>query len=395
LRPVILSGLVSGVIFSCQAQENIPVTQASKSVQQTSYVWKLPEGFPHPSVPQDNPMTDAKVDLGRHLFYDTRLSLNNTMSCASCHEQKKAFSEDKPVAIGVTQEKHPRNSMALVNIAYASVFNWSNPHVDKLENQMLTPMFGENPPELGMVGKEQELIDRLNTVPLYQDKFKAAFPESKDPFSILNLTRAIASFERSLISANSPYDRYIYQGDTEAISNSAKRGEALFFSERLECFHCHGGFNFSDASVHEASTFVEFNFHNNGLYNINGQGLYPANNTGLYELTHKAEDMGKFKAPTLRNIAKTAPYMHDGSIASLAAVVDHYAAGGREIKTGPYTGLGAENKHKSGFVKGFELNPQEKADLLAFLNSLTDESFLNNPDFSDPFNAQESDRAGN
>lgn len=399
MRPVILSGLVSCVIFSCQTQKPsltapaTPLTQPTQALE--AYNWNLPEGFPLPSVPEDNPMSAEKVDLGRHLFYDTRLSINNSMSCASCHDQKKAFAESKPVAIGVTKQQHPRNSMALINIAYASVLNWSNPHVDKLENQMLTPMFGENPPELGMVGKKQELLDRLQAVPLYQNKFKMAFPAESEPFSVLNITRAIASFERSLISAHSPYDRYIYQGDSKALSNSAKRGEALFFSERLECFHCHGGFNFSDASVHDASTFIEFNFHNNGLYNLKDEGLYPANNTGLYELTHKAEDMGKFKAPTLRNIAKTAPYMHDGSIASLEAVIDHYAAGGREISTGPNAGSGSKNPYKSGFVKGFELSPQEKADLLAFLNSLTDEQFLNNPALSDPFTAQDSDSEGN
>lgn len=395
---VFLSWLVSCAIFSCQTKNNqqespLKIQRPLGEIAQ-SYTWKVPKGFPLPVVPTDNPMSNEKVDLGRHLFYEPRLSLDQSMSCASCHDHKKAFSEAKEVAIGVTKEKHPRNSMALINLAYASVLNWSNPHVDKLENQMLTPLFGETPPELAMVGKEQELLERLRTQPLYQEKFKAAFPDEIEPFSITNLTRSIASFERSLISANSPYDRFIYQGDKTALSESAKRGENLFYSERLECFHCHGGFNFSDASHHAKSAFIEFNYHNTGLYNLNEKGDYPANNTGLYELTHKPADMGKFKAPTLRNIAKTAPYMHDGSIATLEAVIAHYAAGGREIVSGPYAGKGSENPNKSGFVKGFQLSTQEESDLIAFLNSLTDQAYLNNPAFSDPFQAQESTSTG-
>lgn len=329
-------------------------------------------------------MTEAKVELGRHLFYDKRLSLDGSMSCASCHEQQKAFSDGKAVPSGVTGKQLSRNSMALFNLAYTPVLTWANPQLKHLETQMLIPLFGEDPPELGLVGQEQALLERLAALPLYQQLFQAAFPDKANPFTLQQLTEAIASFERSLVSADSPYDRYVYGGDDNAISAAAKRGEALFFSERLECFHCHGGFNFSDSVQHAGSAFEEFNFHNTGLYNLDGKGAYPADNTGLHDLTHRPEDMGKFKAPSLRNIAVTAPYMHDGSVASLDEVIDHYAAGGRTLSTGPYAGKGADSPYKSGFVKGFQLSPAERADLKAFLNSLTDESFLNNPAYAAP-----------
>lgn len=384
-----LALLMACAIFSCQspnglASEALPTSSPSSQPAASSYRWQLPEGFPQPLVPEGNPMTEAKVELGRHLFYDKRLSLDGSMSCASCHEQQKAFSDGKAVPSGVTGKQLSRNSMALFNLAYTPVLTWANPQLKHLETQMLIPLFGEDPPELGLVGQEQALLERLAALPLYQQLFQAAFPDKANPFTLQQLTEAIASFERSLVSADSPYDRYVYGGDDNAISAAAKRGEALFFSERLECFHCHGGFNFSDSVQHAGSAFEEFNFHNTGLYNLDGKGAYPADNTGLHDLTHRPEDMGKFKAPSLRNIAVTAPYMHDGSVASLDEVIDHYAAGGRTLSTGPYAGKGADSPYKSGFVKGFQLSPAERADLKAFLNSLTDESFLNNPAYAAP-----------
>lgn len=369
-----------GMFLACQ-----PAEQPVLASPPEAYGWNLPEGYPVPAIPADNPMNQAKVDLGRHLFYERALSLDQSLSCASCHEQARAFSDGKSLPTGVTGVKHPRNSMALVNLAYSNTLTWNNPHLSRLETQMLLPIFGETPPEMAMSGKEDLLLERLKAKPLYQAKFKAAFANDPQPISLLHLTQALASFERSLISANSPYDRYVYLGDEKALSESARRGEALFFSETTECFHCHGGFNFSDSSGHAGTTFVETPFHNTGLYNLDGKGAYPPDNTGVYELSHQERDMGRFRAPTLRNIAVSAPYMHDGSIATLEEVIEHYAAGGRRITQGAYAGNGAANPYKSGFVKGFNLSTQEKADLIAFLKSLTDEQFLSNPAYSDPF----------
>jgi cytochrome c peroxidase len=332
-------------------------------------------------------MTAAKVELGRYLFYDTRLSVNGRQSCASCHDQSKAFTDGKARAVGATGETHPRSSMSIVNIAYTPVLTWANPNMKRLERQALVPMFGEHPVELGLSGKETEALARLKAEERYHRLFPESFPGEAEPFTIDNVTKAIAAFERTLISGDSPYDRYL-NGDKRAISLSAKRGEALFFSERLECFHCHGGFNFSQSVDHEGKAFAEIEFHNTGLYNLDGKGAFPKDNTGAYEITGRPEDMGKFRAPSLRNIAVTAPYMHDGSISTLEEVIDHYAAGGRTIRAGEYKGVGSASPHKSAFVKGFKLTAQEKRDLIAFLKSLTDEKFLRDPRFSDPWTQQ-------
>jgi cytochrome c peroxidase len=254
-----------------------------------------------------------------------------------------------------------------------------------LEQQALLPLFGESPVELGMSGKEDLLLERIAADPRYVDMFAAAFPGEESPITLKNLVRAIASFERSVISYRSPWDRYNYGGDPTALSESQKRGKDLFFSEKLECFHCHGGFNFSDSVAHDGTTFTETMFHNTGLYNIGGTGAYPDASRGVYDITHIDTDMGRFRAPTLRNIALTAPYMHDGSAGTLSDVLDHYAAGGRTIDSGPYAGVGSENPYKSELINGFDLTTQEKIDVMAFLQALTDEELAADPRFSDPF----------
>ncbi len=345
--------------------------------------WELPPGFPTPRVPADNPMSAEKVTLGRHLFYDKRLSGNETFSCASCHLQSRAFADPLPRGAGSTGEVHPRGAMSLANVAYASALTWVNPTVRTLEAQALVPMFGETPVELGLAGREQEFLARLGADARYRRLFAAAFPGDRDPVSLGNVTKAIASFERVLISGDSPYDRAMHGG--AALPAAARRGEQLFFSERLECFHCHGGFNLSGGTDHVGMAFPEMEFHNTGLYNIGGRGGFPAENPGLKEFSGRREDEGKFKAPTLRNIALTAPYMHDGSIATLDGVIEHYAAGGRTIRDGPYAGVGSENPNKSEFINGFELTADERRDLLAFLHSLTDSTFITDPRFADPW----------
>lgn len=349
------------------------------------YEWDLPPGFPYPNVPSDNPMTAEKVELGRYLFYDRRLSLNEKQSCATCHRQDRAFADTRDRGLGSTGQLHPRGPMSLANVAYSPVLTWANPNVRQLETQALVPMFGEDPVELGMSGREATLLSRLKALPRYWRLFSNAYPGEADPFSIANVTRAIASFERTILSGDSPYDRYRRGDDPAAISDSAKNGEALFFSERLECFHCHGGFNFTGTVDYYGKGFAEVEFHNTGLYNLKGPFSYPEPNLGLYLFTQSPEDVGKFKAPTLRNIALTAPYMHDGSIRTLPEVIDHYQAGGRTILSGPRAGVGANNPAKSEFVKGFDLTAQEKTDLLAFLESLTDETLLTNRRLSNPW----------
>ncbi len=348
------------------------------------YAWQLPEGFPEPLVPADNPMSEEKVELGRFLFYDERLSANGTQACASCHEQARAFSDGRVTPVGSTGHAVPRNSPGLANVAYLSTYTWANPLLDTLEAQALVPLTGEAPVELGTGAHVEEVMQRFREDGRYAELFRAAFPGEEDPFKLPNVARALASFQRTLLSGNAPFDRF-QRGDPEALSPAARRGMELFFGERAECYHCHGGPHLTNSFRTTDVSPSEEDFQNNGLYNVDGAGAYPEPNTGLFEFTRDAADMGRFRVPSLRNVALTAPYMHDGSIATLAEVVEHYAQGGRNIPTGPYAGDGRENPHKSSLVRPFPLSEEERADLLAFLESLTDTDFVNEPRFSNPF----------
>ena len=330
--------------------------------------------LPKPRVPVDNPITPEKVRLGRLLFYDKRMSVNGTTSCATCHRQELAFTDGRACAVGATGQTHPRGAMSLVNVAFNTSFNWSDPTVHSLEEQALKPMFSTSPIELGVQKAELLRLIRCNTN--YRSLFPRAFPKETNPYTIANIAKAIATFERTIVSVGSAYDRFHLDGDESAISESAKRGEILFFLDGgPSCFRCHGGFNFSDA--------VEF--HNTGLYNLAGQFSYPVPNRGLYEHTKRLADVGKFRAPTLRNIAVTAPYMHDGSIATLDDVLSHYASGGRTISSGPFAVVGHDNPAKDKLVHGFPMTPQNRADLIEFLRSLTDQNLLHDERLSDPW----------
>lgn len=335
------------------------------------YQWNLPKGFPKPYVPADNPMSEAKVELGRYLFFDTRLSVNGKSSCATCHNQELAFTDGRAVGLGATGESHTRGAMSLVNVAWSASLTWSNPEMKSLEKQALVPMFGEHPIELGL-REGGPFLATVRADAQYRVLFERAFPDQAESERVttLNITRAIASFERSIVSARSPYDRYHYGGEDNAVSDAAKRGEVLFFNQHLSCFRCHGGFNFTDTTVSERNPERAIEFHNTGLYKP-----YPAPNIGIAEFTRRPEDSGKFKAPTLRNIALTAPYMHDGSIATLEGVLDHYAAGGRAH----------DNANKDPLIGGFTLTPQDRADLIEFLKSLTDTELIRDPRFANPW----------
>jgi cytochrome c peroxidase len=349
-----------------------------------AWTWELPEGFPEPHVPADNPMTADKVELGRHLFYDERLSHSGTMACASCHEQARAFTDGKATTEGSTGHALPRSSMSLTNVAYLSVYTWANPKLADLEAQALVPMFADFPLELGVQQDTPAVLRRFAEDPEYALLFAAAFPEDEEPVTVERITQALAAFERTLISGDSAYDRYTYGGETEAMSAAAVRGMALFFSERAECYHCHAGAAFTTSFRSAGSEPGPPDFQNNGLYNVGGTGAYPPGNGGLYEFTGDPRDQGKFRVPTLRNVGLTAPYMHDGSLKTLAEVVEHYAAGGRDVTDGPFAGDGRDNPQKSPLVREIDLTDAEKADLVAFLESLTDEGFVTDPRFGPP-----------
>ncbi len=350
-----------------------------------SWTWDLPPGFPQPQVPADNSMSAAKVELGRHLFYDKRLSGNETASCAGCHAQERAFTDGRGRALGSTGQIHPRGAMSLTNVSFNVTLGWANPTLKTLEEQARTPMFNETPVELGLARREEEMLQRLREVPQYRDLFADAFPPDAEPFTLLNVLRALASFERTLISGSSPYDRLTFLDEHDALSESARRGMLLYFSERVPCSKCHGGFNFSGPVRFQGKKEPKSRFHNTGLYNLRGSGDVPRDNPGLAEHTGRRRDRGRFRAPTLRNIGVTAPYMHDGSMATLEEVMDHYARGGRIIAAGPFAGDGRLSPRKSELLQGFEITADEKADLVAFLLSLTDERFLRDPKLSNPW----------
>lgn len=326
-----------------------------------AFVWPLPAHVAPPPVPADNPMSEAKVALGRRLFYDRRLSGNGRLACGDCHQQARAFTDGATVPVGATGARHVRNTLGLGNVAYASTLTWANPVLTSLEQQVALPLFGEAPMELGA---DAAVLARLAEAPDYPEAFARAFPDEPAATRIgwSTVARALASFQRILLSFDSPYDRFL-AGDPGALSPAAERGRLLFGSDRLGCAGCH-----------EGPLVAGRGFFNTGLYDLDGRGAYPTRNTGLFDLTGRPEDMGRFRPPSLRNVAVTGPYMHDGSVETLGEVVDLYAAGGRA----------PDSPLKSERLRDFRLEPEEKADLLAFLNALTDRDFLTRPSIADP-----------
>jgi len=366
------------------SSEPPPAASAAPSVRE---LLRLPDHFSEPAIPEYNPLTAEKIALGRRLFYDKRLSGNETQSCSSCHQQHLAFADGRVTPSGSTGDVLRRNSQGLANVAYYTTYAWGNNVLREIEDQIHVPIESDNPVELGVVdGIREAVLERFEADDTYRRLFAAAFPESGNAVSVNRIAFALASFCRTLISGESSYDRY-YQGDKTALTEQQIRGLRFFNSERGECFHCHNGINFSISyrDVHTTAGTIIFPFFNNGLYNIGGDGGYPLGNQGIFELTQNFFDRGLFRPQGLRNVALTAPYMHDGSVATLRDVALHYARGGRLIDSGPYAGDGRLSPLKSGLIRGFAATDDEIDDLVAFLESLTDETFVTNPDLSDPF----------
>jgi cytochrome c peroxidase len=322
---------------------------AAADDQVHAYQWHLPPGFPLPAVPADNPMSAAKAALGRRLFNDARFSLTGTYSCASCHQRALAFTDSRARAIGATGDAVRRSAMSLANVAYNAAFTWGNSNVRSLEAQMRTPLFNTHPVEMGVSGGAA--LAAINADPRYRQQFLDAFGAA-NPVSLQHLIQAIAAYERTLISGRAAFDRYVFDDEAGAMTEEAKRGMALFYSTRVGCARCHSGLNFSGPIRYQGHERVSALFANNGL----PRGA----DRGLLDVTGRHADFGKFKVPTLRNIALTAPYMHDGSLPTLQAVLAHYMRGGPRLPP-------------------FRLSDSEQADLLAFLDSLTDRTFVSDP----------------
>lgn len=311
--------------------------------KETPFELPIPYGIPQPKIPEANLPTLSRVELGKRLFFDKTLSSDSSVSCASCHAADKAFSDGKAVSTGVHKKTGTRNSMALINLAWSNSFFWDG-GVPTLEMQVLKPLTSKE--EMNM--PVEEALNRIRKNPDYKTLFRKAYGKDPDAESLF---KAIACFERTLLSFNSKFDMYFYQ-KRDVFNESELRGYKLFFDNngKVHCASCHSGVNFTNNS-----------FQNNGLYLE-----YP--DEGRYKITSKNSDKGKFKVPTLRNIALTAPYMHDGSLKTLEEVIEHYNTGGKlHPNKSPHVHI-----HPS-----LELTETDKQDLVNFLKTLTDENFIN------------------
>ena len=309
------------------------------------------------TIPADNPTTQEGVYLGRMLFYEPRLSATKTISCATCHQQARAFTDGLPQSVGVKGKRTHRNSMSLANLLWVRQLFWDG-RSNSLEEQAMVPLAHAD--EMG--AKPGEATKALQKTAPYPALFKRVF--GSDTITDVRIGKAIAQFERILISANSPYDRYL-QGQYQ-LTEVEQRGLQLFNRAPSadgtvrggNCAHCHGG----------PKLYQEL-FHNNGLDQT-------APDAGRQAITGLALDRGRFRVPTLRNIALTAPYMHDGRLATLEAVLDHYS---EHIQNSPTL-----SHELPGQTNGFHLTSTEKTDLIAFMRLFTDSTFINNPQFADP-----------
>ena len=299
-----------------------------------AYQWNLPRGFPEPAVPADNPMSEAKVALGRQLFADTRLSVTGRYSCQSCHSPEPAFTDGRARSRGATGETLPLNAPTLLNAAYNASLGWSDARVRTFEQQMRGPLFNEHPVELGLAGREAWLEESLRADAALTRAFDASFPGETRAVTVDNVIRAIAAYLRTLLSASSPFDRYVFAGEHDALDAAQKRGMELFFGSRGGCAVCHGGINFASAWVDSE--------------HVSATPVFADTGTGQF-----------VRVPSLRNLGATAPYMHDGRFATLDAVLDHY----EKLAIDP----GADAR-----LRRTQLTTQERSDLAEFLVSLND-----------------------
>lgn len=330
MRRWLFISLVLAGSVGCRKDPGFPVAEVD-----APFILRLPPGVPQPPVPSGSPLTKASVALGKALFFDPRLSRDGTVSCSSCHFPGRAFSDTVTLSQGVDGLLGMRNSPSLANVAYHPGL-FRDGGVSSLELQVIAPI--QDPVE--MDHSLQGATAAVAGDDRYQRWSQLAYGRELDAFVI---TRAIASYERTLISGWSRFDRYLFQGEASALSESEVRGWELFRSDALNCTACHSGFDLSDHSYQNIGQYLVYD------------------DPGRERISLDPADHGRFKVPTLRNIALTAPYMHDGAMATLNEVVDHFATGG------------LPHPNRSPLMPTFELDEQEKADLIAFLHSLTDE----------------------
>jgi cytochrome c peroxidase len=326
-----VAGLVIGLMFP-------PICLAASSVMP-----ELPLGLEETlfTVPKDNPMTKEKIELGRQLFFDKRLSGNNTIACAVCHIPALAFTDGQPVSSGIHHQQGGRSAPMAVNRAFSTLQFWDG-RAATLEDQAVAPL--TNPIEHGFVDYNQ-MIEKMNKIPGYKHEFKEVFGGE---ITVDRVGKAIATFERTILSGNSPFDRFDVGGDEKALSASSQRGLTLFRG-KARCTKCHSGFNFTDEKFHN----IGIGFDKDTV------------DTGRFNVTKDPKDMGAFKTPSLREIPRTAPYMHDGRFANLIDVVNFYNQGG------------IKNPFQDPLIIPLELTEAEKRDLVDFLGNLSGEGWEN------------------
>lgn len=372
VRHIVFLIVVLGAMVSCkkektQSPPTEPCNDCGCSTMDLSntqvYDLELPAFVPPMPIPTDNPLTQEGVELGRFLFWDPQLSIDGSISCGSCHAPEAGFSDSNTFSIGVGGQVGVRQSMALINLGWSNLFFWDG-RAATLEEQIFHPI--TDPIEMGE--SVEGVVSKLRADPSYAPMFTAAFGSAC--IDSVRISKAVAQFIRTMVSFNSQLDRVLY--GPEEFTASQFNGYDMFVKEGgdpadglggqwgADCFHCHGG---------TYTFFTDSQLHNNGLDS-------EFSDVGAYGFTGNDWDLGRFKTPTLRNIAYTAPYMHDGRFETLEEVIDHYNSGGQVSATvDPFM------KYTQG---GLQLSEQQQADLLAFLEMLSDEEFINNPKFSNP-----------
>lgn len=340
------------IIISCSKDPVITTTNNVIDTPAVLFNLNTPVGFPKINIPASNLLTVEGIALGRKLFYDPILSLDNTQSCASCHNQKYAFTDSTlQFSTGITGAIGTRNAPAIMNLAWERTFFWDG-GAATLEDQVIGPI--TNPIE--MHETLPNVLRKLNADATYKKLFKRAF--GSDSITTKQIMKAIAQFERTVISANSKYDKYV-RGEVELTFDELKGMELIEDQTKGDCFHCHV----------LGSTFTDFDFKNNGLDSV-------FTDLGRYRVTLKETDKGKFKTPTLRNIELTAPYMHDGRFKTLEEVLEHYNTGFAENSPNLDVNIALGKKGRMSEI--------EKQQIIAFLKTLTDYDFINNPNFKKP-----------
>jgi cytochrome c peroxidase len=330
--------IIAALLLACSCTREDDAQQVAAEDPRIQELLKVPTSFPPIPFPEDNAFSLSRWELGQRIFFDPALSRDGSIACVSCHSPHLAFSDSVAFSLGVEHRIGVRNAPSLANVGYLPYF-LRDGSVPNLERQVLVPIDDVNEFDHNIV----LIVERLKKLPGYEEMSQAAYERPLDAFSV---TRALATFQRTLISGNSTYDQ-AERGEI-ALDAEERLGQDLFFSDRTSCTTCHGSFLFTTGGLE-----------NNGLY-------AEYHDPGRYRLTLDSHDIGRMKVPSLRNVAYTAPYMHDGSLATLDEVVEHYNRGG----------AGHFNQHPA--VRPLHLNAEEVKALVRFLETLSDESFVSN-----------------